>query len=133
MAIISGRLGKVSIGALVGVPATNISVNSKAETVDSTNFTGNGYDSHVIGLYSAEITCDVLAVSGGYGLQIGSVGSIVIIDENDVNAANPITYTITNCILTAINYDAAVKDIQKMSLTFATYDKFSFVIGLNND
>ena len=53
MAIISGRSGKVNIGALVGLPATNISVNSKAETVDSTNYTNNGYDSHVIGLYSA--------------------------------------------------------------------------------
>jgi hypothetical protein len=133
MAIISGRSGKVNIGALVGLPATNISVNSKAETVDSTNFTNNGFDSHVIGLYSAEITCDLLAVDTGYGLQIGSVGSIVIIDDNSEDAVNPLTYTITNCILTAINYDAAVKDIQKMSLTFATYDKFSFVIGLNND
>jgi hypothetical protein len=133
MAIISGRNGKVNIGGLVGLPATNISVNSKAETVDSTNYTNKGYDSHVIGLYSAEITCDLLAVDSGYGIQIGSVGSVVILDDNSEGAVNPLTYTITNCILTAINYDAAVKDIQKMSLTFATYDKFSFVIGLNND
>lgn len=129
MAVISGRSGKVSIGSLVGVPATNISVNSKAETVDSTNFTNNGFDSHVIGLYSAEITCDLLETISGYGLKVGSTGEIVIIDDNSDGAVDPVTYTITNCVLTAIKYDAAVKDIQKMSLTFATYGQFSFIVG----
>lgn len=129
MAILSGRNGKLSIGDLDGVPATNISVNSKAETVDSTNFNNNGYDSHVIGLYSAEITCDVLAVYSGYGLTVGSVGTISIVDDNSEDAVSPTTYSITNCILTGINYDAAVKDIQKMSLTFATYGEFSFIVG----
>lgn len=128
MAIMSGRCGKLSIGALEGVPATNISVNSKAETVDSTNFNNCGFDSHVIGLYSAEITCDVLAVVSGYGLKVGAVGSIAIIDDNS-DGGTPTTYTITNCVLTAINYDAAVKDIQKMSLTFATFGQFSFIVG----
>lgn len=128
MAIMSGRCGKLSIGALVGVPATNISVNSKAETVDSTNFNNCGFDSHVIGLYSAEITCDLLEVITGYGLKVGSTGSIAIIDDDSVGGT-PTTYTITNCVLTAINYDAAVKDIQKMSLTFATFGQFSFIVG----
>ena len=129
MAILSGRYGKLSIGALEGLPATNISVNSKAETIDSTNYNNMGFDSHVIGLYSAEITCDLLEVIDGYGLKVGSTGSIVIIDDNSEGALNPVTYTITNCVLTAINYDAAVKDIQKMSLTFATFGEFSFIVG----
>lgn len=128
MAILSGRYGKLSIGALEGVPATNISVNSKAETIDSTNFNNMGFDSHVIGLYSAEITCDLLETIDGYGLKVGSTGSIVIIDDNS-DGGTPTTYTITNCVLTAINYDAAVKDIQKMSLTFATFGEFSFIVG----
>lgn len=130
MAILSGRNGKLTIGDLVGVPATNVSVNSKAETVDSTNYTNKGYDSHVIGLYSAEITCDILAVNSGYGLQVGAIGTIQIKDD-DVAETGALTYSITNCVLTSINYDAAVKDIQKMSLTFATYGQFTFVI--NND
>lgn len=133
MAILSGRYGKLSIGTLEGIPATNISVNSKAETIDSTNFNNMGFDSHVIGLYSAEVTCDVLEVIAGYGLKVGDVGSIIIMDNNLEDAISPTTYTITNCVLTAINYDAAVKDIQKMSLTFATYGEFSFIIGINND
>lgn len=128
MAILSGRYGKLSIGDLEAVPATNISVNSKAETIDSTNFNNMGFDSHVIGLYSAEITCDLLETIDGYGLKVGSTGSIVIIDDNS-DGATPTTYTITNCVLTAINYDAAVKDIQKMSLTFATFGEFSFIVG----
>lgn len=129
MAILSGRCGKLTIGTLDGVPATNISVNSKAETVDSTNFNNCGFDSHVIGLYSAEITCDVLQVIAGYGLKVGAVGSIIIVDDNSDDAVAPTTYTITNCVLTSINYDAAVKDIQKMSLTFATFGQFSFIVG----
>lgn len=122
MAILSGRSGKVTIGELVDVPATNISVNSKAETIDTTNFANNGFDSHAIGMYSAEITCDLLAVFSGYGLVVGGTGSILIFDGDD-------TITITNCVLTSIAYDAAAKDIQKMSLTFATYGSFSFIPG----
>jgi len=122
MAILSGRFGNVTIGALVNVPATNISVNSKAETIDTTNFSNNGFDSHVIGMYSAEITCDLLAVASGYGIVIGGTGSILIYD----GAA---TLTIDNCVLTSIAYDAAAKDVQKMSLTFATYGAFSFIPG----
>ena len=125
MAILSGRTGSVLIGA-VAVPATNVSVNSKAEEIDTTNFLNEGFASHAIGMYSAEITLDVLAVDTGYGWQIGQTGSVTV---NDGDPAGNNAVTITNCVITAINYDANAKDVQKMSVTFATYGVFSCIVG----
>lgn len=127
MAILSGRFGRVKLSGFADpLPATNISVNSKAELVDTTNFTNQGFDSHAIGLYSAEITLDLLQVVGGYpDLKQGSVGEISIYDGD-----TPLqVITITNCVVTALTYTADVKDVQKISLTFATYGEFDFRIG----
>lgn len=125
MGILSGRFATVNIGALTNIPATNVSVNSKADIIDTTSFMNEGFDAHVIGLYSAEITLDLLEVYEGFGFKQGDVASISIIDGDTV----PQTITITNCILTAVNYTSDVKDAQKMSLTFATYGDFDFEIG----
>lgn len=126
MAILSGRNGKVFLSGLVDpIPATNISVNSKAEQIDTTTFINQGFDSHAIGLYSAEITLDILEVVGGYEIKQGSVGSITIADGDDPEQE----VTITNCVVTALTYTADVKDVQKISLTFATYGDFDFRIG----
>lgn len=126
MAILSGRNGKVFLSGIADpIPATNISVNSKAEQIDTTTFIGQGFDSHAIGLYSAEITLDILEVVGGYGLKQGSVGAITIGDGDDPEQE----VTITNCVVTAMTYTADVKDVQKISLTFATYGDFDFRIG----
>lgn len=122
MAILSGRKGTATIGN-VSVPATNISINSKAEQIDTTNFLNDGYESHAIGMYSAEITLDVLAVDTGYGWEIGQTGSVAVGDGDGG------TVSITNCVITAINYDANAKDVQKMSVTFATYGVFSCIVG----
>jgi len=127
MAILSGRRATVNIGALTGVPATNVSVNSKAEVIDTTSFQNEGFDSHVIGLYSAEITLDLLEVYNGYGLKQGDIGSIVIFDGDGTPPGQGIT--ITKCIITAVNYTSDVKDAQKISLTLATYGDFDFEIG----
>lgn len=126
MAILSGRFATVNIGNLTGVPATNVSVNSKADLIDTTSFMNEGFDSHVIGLYSAEITLDLLQVYNGFGLKQGDVGSITIFDGDGTPGQG---ITITKCILTAINYSSDVKDAQKSSLTFATYGDFDFEIG----
>lgn len=126
MAILSGRKGKVFLSGLADpIPATNISVNSKAEQIDTTTFINQGFDSHAIGLYSAEITLDILEVVGGYEIKQGSVGSITIADGDDPEQE----VTITNCVVTALTYTADVKDVQKISLTFATYGEFDFRIG----
>lgn len=126
MAILSGRKGKVFLSGLADpIPATNISVNSKAEQIDTTTFINQGFDSHAIGLYSAEITLDILEVVGGYEIKQGSVGSITIADGDDPEQE----VTITNCVVTALTYTADVKDVQKISLTFATYGDFDFRIG----
>ena len=127
MAILSGRTGKLNIGTMENIPATNVSVNSKADTLDTTNFMNQGYASHAIGMYSAEITCDVLAVESGYGLKPGATGQIQIVDDS--TAASPGVITITNCVLTNVSYDANAKDVQKMSLTFATYGAYSVLVG----
>jgi hypothetical protein len=127
MAILSGRRGNVYLSGLTDpLPATNISVNSKAEVIDTTNFTGQGFDSHAIGMYSAEITLDLLEVVGGYGLKQGSVGDIEITDGD-----SPVeqTVTITNCVITSLTYTADAKDVQKISVTFATYGDFDFRVG----
>lgn len=126
MAVLSGRLGSIDFGALTNVPATNISVNSKAEVVDTTNFTGLGFDSHAIGMYSAEITLDLLQVETGYGLKQGQSGTVTI---NDGDPVSPGAVTITNCLITGINYDAGAKDIQKMSITLATKGAYSIIVG----
>ena len=126
MAILSGRKGKVFLSGLADpIPATNISVNSKAEQIDTTTFINQGFDSHAIGLYSAEITLDILEVVGGYEIKQGSIGEITIGDGDDPEQE----ITITNCVITALNYTGDVKDVQKISLTFATYGEFDFRIG----
>jgi hypothetical protein len=126
MAILSGRYATVTVGALVAVPATNVSVNSKADIIDTTSFVNEGFDSHVIGLYSAEITLDLLQRYDGFGLKQGDIGSITIFDGDGTPGQG---LTITKCILTAVNYNSDVKDAQKSSLTFATYGDFDFQIG----
>lgn len=126
MAILSGRTAVLQIGSVSGIPATNVSVNSKAETIDTTTFVNQGYASHAIGMYSAEVTCDVLEVITGYGFKVGQTGAIAI---NDGDPDTPNTITINNCVLTNIAYDANAKDVQKMSLTFATYGAYSVIVG----
>ena len=76
-------------------------------------------------MYSAEITLDILEVAGGYGLKQGSVGEISIGDGDDPEQ----TVTITNCVITALSYTADAKDVQKISVTFATYGEFDFRVG----
>lgn len=125
MAILSGRTGSVAIGAATGIPATNITVNSKSELVDTTNFTNAGFDSHVIGMCSAEITLDVLAVVGGYGFAVGQTGTVTIDDGSDADNL----VTITNCVMTAISYEAAAKDVQKMNITLQTFGAHSVIVG----
>lgn len=126
MAILSGKNGNVYLSGIADpLPATNISVNSKAEVIDTTTFINQGFDSHAIGMYSAEITLDVLEVVGGYGLKQGAVGSISITDGDTVEQE----VVITNCVLTALNYTADAKDVQKISLTFATFGEFDFRVG----
>ena len=127
MAILSGKNGRVRLSGFANdLPATNISVNSKAELVDTTNFTNQGFDSHAIGLYSAEITLDLLQVVGGYeDLKQGSVGTITILDGDTPEQF----IAINNCVVTALTYTADVKDVQKISLTFATYGEFDFRVG----
>jgi len=126
MAVLSGRLGSIDFGTLSNIPATNISVNSKAEVVDTTNFVNQGFDSHAIGMYSAEITLDLLEVVGGYGLKQGQSGTVTI---NDGDPVTPGAVTITNCLITGINYDAGAKDVQKMSITLATKGAYSIIVG----
>lgn len=123
MSILSGRTGSVTIGSLGSVPATNVTVNSKADPIDTTNFLNQGFASHAIGMYSAEITVDLLAVNSGYGLKQGQTGSVSI---NDGDGG---VITINNCVITGINYDANAKDVQKMSVTFATYGEFDVRVG----
>lgn len=126
MAILSGRTGNVYLSGIADpLPATNISVNSKAEVIDTTTFINQGFDSHAIGMYSAEITLDILEIVGGYGLKQGSVGDIEITDGDTVEQ----TVTITNCIITSLTYTADAKDVQKISVTFATYGGFDFRVG----
>lgn len=126
MAILSGRNGKVFLSGITDpLPATNISVSSKADVIDTTTFINQGFDSHAIGMYSAEITLDLLEVVGGYGLKQGSVGSIAISDGDDPEQ----TIVITNCVITSLNYTADAKDVQKISVTFATYGEFDFRVG----
>lgn len=126
MAVLSGRLGSIDFGDLTNIPATNISVNSKAEVVDTTNFVNQGFDSHAIGMYSAEITLDLLEVVDGYGLKQGQSGTVTI---NDGDPVTPGAVTITNCLITGINYDAGAKDVQKMSITLATKGAYSIIVG----
>ena len=126
MAILSGRTGKVYLSGIADpLPATNISVNSKAEVIDTTTFINQGFDSHAIGMYSAEITLDLLEVVGGYGLKQGSVGDVSIFDGDTVEQE----VVITNCVITSLTYTADAKDVQKISLTLATYGEFDFRIG----
>ena len=126
MAILSGRTGKVYLSGIADpLPATNISVNSKAEVIDTTTFINQGFDSHAIGMYSAEITLDLLEVVGGYGLKQGSVGDVSIFDGDTVEQE----VVITNCVITSLTYTADAKDVQKISVTLATYGEFDFRIG----
>ena len=126
MAILSGRTGKVYLSGIADpLPATNISVNSNAEVIDTTTFINQGFDSHAIGMYSAEITLDLLEVVGGYGLKQGSVGDVSIFDGDTVEQE----VVITNCVITSLTYTADAKDVQKISLTLATYGEFDFRIG----
>ena len=126
MAILSGRKGNVYLSGIADpLPATNISVNSKAEAIDTTTFINQGFDSHAIGMYSAEVTLDLLEVVGGYGLKQGSVGDISIFDGDDPEQE----VIITNCVITSLTYTADAKDVQKISVTFATYGEFDFTVG----
>jgi hypothetical protein len=126
MAILSGRKGNVYLSGIADpLPATNISVNSKAEAIDTTTFINQGFDSHAIGMYSAEITLDILEVVGGYGLKQGAVGDISIFDGDDPEQE----VIITNCVVTSLTYTADAKDVQKISITFATYGEFDFRVG----
>ena len=126
MAILSGRTGNVYLSGIADpLPATNISVNSKAEVIDTTTFINQGFDSHAIGMYSAEITLDLLEVVGGYGLKQGSVGDVSIFDGDTVEQE----VVITNCVITSLTYTADAKDVQKISVTLATYGEFDFRIG----
>lgn len=124
----------------VYLPCTSVSIATKMDTPDASNYNGLGYTILVDGIQSAEITVEAvydksqmpivfagmkadlkLSQDGNRGdfLGLNPTASQSTLGTNEYRAANNAgaEFLFENCTVTQVTYDVAVKDVQKIKLT----------------
>ena len=124
----------------VFLPCTSVSIATKMDTPDASNYNGLGYTILSDGIQSAEITVEavydktqmpVIFAGMKADLKLSQDGnrtaflaenptlSQTTLGTNEYRAANNAgaEFLFQNCTVSQVTYDVAVKDIQKIKLT----------------
>ena len=124
----------------VFLPCTSVSIATKMDTPDASNYKGLGYTILVDGIQSAEITVEAvydktqmpvifagmkadlkLSQDGNRALFLAEnpTATQATLGTNEYRAANNAgaDFLFENCTVTNVTYDVAVKDVQKIKLT----------------
>jgi hypothetical protein len=128
MAFFAGKGGSVTI-ATVAKPLTDWSIDYKADPIETTNFSDDGYTSHVYGIKS----CDISA-SGPYngsagaqpGVTVAGVDTLVTFTF-DTGGAGGAAFSI-EAVLTSVKIDQSIKDVAKISYTATSTGAFDITV-----
>lgn len=133
-----GFIGIVDMGGTaptVSLPATNITISAKADVPDVSNVDSGGFVETVVGVRSAEITCDVAYDPSLFsGFYAGQKVDVYIAPTGN-NPASPgpeypastLSFIFPYGTITSVNYNVAVKDAQKVSLTIKSNGAYQFM------
>ncbi len=128
MAFFAGKGGTVAIGTLAIAPVTDWSIDYKSDPIETTNFSDEGYASHVYGIRS----CDISA-SGPYnggaggqpGLTVAGVDTLVTFTF-ETGGDGP-SFEI-EAVLTSVKIDQSIKDVAKISYTATSTGAFTITV-----
>lgn len=115
-AFYSGKYGAVSVNGVVQ-PLTDWSLDIKTDSLDITNFTSEGWNETLAGIFSADISASgpydgtSAVVQGNIAVFILKVGEIATV---------PLSVTI-NALVTSVKIDTSVKDVAKISYTATSH------------
>ena len=124
----------------IDLPCTSVSIATKMDTPDASNYNGLGYTILVDGIQSAEITVEAvydktqmpvifagmkadlkLSQDGNRALFLAEnpTATQATLGTSEYRAANNAgaDFLFENCTVTNVTYDVAVKDVQKIKLT----------------
>jgi len=124
----------------IAIPCTSVSIATKIDTPDASNYNSLGFVELVAGIQSAEITVDavydktqmpvifagmkmdVIFIPDGSRTPFTSIPPTVnqaTLNTNEYLAydATPPEFVFNNCTVTNVTYDVAVKDVQKFKVT----------------
>ena len=127
-------------GTSVSIPCTSVTVATKIDTPEASNYNSLGFVELVAGIQSAEITADavydktqmpiifagmkmdvVFAPDGGRSpfTAIAPTVNQATLDNHEYLAydATPVYFEFPNCTVTNVTYDVAVRDVQKFKVT----------------
>jgi hypothetical protein len=142
---ITGKTARLIIertdtGVPVSIPCTSVTVATKIDTPEASNYNSLGFVELVPGIQSAEITveavydkyqmpvifagmkADVIFIPDGGRTPFTALPPTVdqpILDTNEYLAyeGDPLTFVFDNCTVTNVTYDVAVRDVQKFKVT----------------
>lgn len=121
MAYLAGKLGAIFIGA-AQVPASDFTITTNSDTPDTTNFMDLGFESHAVGMWSAEISFNAFFAGTAYPDE----GDIINISIYAISGGSAVTFT--GCRITSLDWSNDAKDVQKVKITAVTSGAFSFII-----
>lgn len=120
MPFYAGRLGTISVGGTTQ-PLTDWSLDYKCDPIETTNFSDEGYASHIYGIRSADISANG-PYDGSAGAQPGTGDFVAFV----LNTGGP-SFAI-NALLTSVKIDLSVKDAAKISYTATSTGEFTITV-----
>lgn len=133
-----GFIGVVDMGGAaptVSLPATNITIAAKADVPEVSNVDSGGFVENVVGVRSAEITADCSYDPAQFGgFYAGQKVDVLILPTGNNPEDPPAEYPVSAlsmvfpyCTITSVNYNVAVKDAQKVSLSIKSNGPYTFM------
>ena len=124
----------------ISIPCTSVTVATKMDTPEASNYNSLGFVQLVAGIQSAEITVDAVYDKAQMPVIFAGMKADVIfqpdggrtpftaipptenqptLDTNEYLAydGTPATFEFLNCTVTNVTYDVAVRDVQKFKVT----------------
>jgi hypothetical protein len=124
----------------ISIPCTSVTIATKIDTPDASNYKSLGFVQLVAGIQSAEITVEAVYDKDQMPVIFAGMKADVIFQPDGgrtpftaipptVNQAtldtneylpyegDPLTFVFDNCTVTNVTYDVAVRDVQKFKVT----------------
>ena len=124
----AGKSGTVAIGTLALAPVTDWSIDYKSDPIETTNFSDEGYASHVYGIRSCDISASgpYNGTAGGQpGLTAAGVDTLVTFVLDTGNGGPSFSI---EALLTSVKIDQSVKDVAKISYTATSTGTFEITV-----
>lgn len=142
---ITGKTARLIIertdtGVPISIPCTSVTIATKIDTPEASNYNSLGFVELVAGIQSAEITVEAVYNKDQMPVIFAGMKADVVfqpdggrtpfaaapptsnqatLDTNEYLAysGDPLTFEFNNCTVTNVTYDVAVRDVQKFKVT----------------